>query len=905
MKPPKLLITVAKGNADCKPVSMDMFGTNLLFDRDRDSVDPEGGRVSNVFESAIDKLRVTTLRYPGGTISEKLFDLANPNSANQVISWALKNVDAFDPDGGGPLKPGTLTLTGAIDFANLKNVSLTIVLPTYSFLGQSTDDQGHRLEVVDDAAVQSFILSTLREAWSHGVIIQAFELGNEWWADNSSVFGTLMTPTEYGRIASHLARVVHAGIVDFEAEVGLSVSYPKPDVVVQVGPGGNAEQYLLNGFAAPKGFSGNTIAATDLIFREFERGDELAAISGVVTHRYLTGSSANIDGWKYRPFDRFSELAFSNAGISDLTRYVSEWNVAGRNEEELGHKHAGAIVSLFSEMAFAGVDHANIWSIQQNNQSRLAQNAGFAGESFGGLTSGGVTFRLMRDALPELQPEKISDNNSNLLTYLYGADDRKVLYIINSSDHDESFSFVPGSILDNYKYGWAAIVEPNSGMDPASSSLAEVHIISGSDLILNGKIAYTLHPSDVMQLSLVASRGVSIDGTEGFDRIIGSSYNDNLFGGDGNDVIVGCAGRDSIDGGTGSDVLIGGSIDWTFDYISGQVFRLYKTILGREPDRDGHFGNTILIAANSKSLEQTASDLSTSPEFYNRYGSLDNRDFVTQLYRNVLGRTPAEWEVGGWLRSLNNGVDRIHVSLGFSESQEFCAKTSATALSFSQEGYRMHWSDDVFRLYQTILDRTPDRAGFLGWTGALAGGMPWEAIIDGFMKSSEFGSRFPNLDNKEFVTQLYNTAFHRSPDPEGLKGWLEALNSGVLSRAQAVNGFIQSTEAKAASAPRLPEWMHGQGADDVLASGQGNDVLFGGVLSDTFVFRAHEQGVNRVIDFESWDVLRLDGFGYASSDEAISHMHQLGDDVQFSDQEVQITFTHAHIADFHDSISLI
>ena len=896
------LSSVPASSASDKPISLGMFGTNLLFDRDRNSQDPGGGQVSSVFESAIDKLRVTTLRYPGGTISEKLFDLTDPNSANQVTSWAMGNISAFDPDGGGPLTPGTLPLAGALGFASAENVSLTVVLPTYCFLGQVKDQLGHRFEVIDDLAIGSFVSELLTSARSCGVKIGAFELGNEWWADNSGLFNTLMTPTEYGRIASHLARIIDAEIAGFEVRIGSSSDYLKPDIVAQVGPGGNAERYLATGFAAPKGYVGNTVDATDLIFREFERSDERAALSGLVTHRYLTGPQANIDGWKYLPFERFSDLAFSSGDFPNLSRYVSEWNVSARNDDELGSRHAGALVSLFSEMALAGVDHADIWSVQQNNRSRLAQNAGFAGESFGGLTAGGITFRLMRDALPGLKPELVTDNSHDLATYAYGVDGKKVLYIVNTSDCDQTFSLDPRSVLADYQFGWAAVIEPRSEVDPAQSSLADVRIITGSNLISNSKVAYTLHSSEVMQLTLVASQGVAINGTEHSDKIGGSNFDDVLFGGDGNDFIIGSGGRDLLDGGTGSDIIIGGSIDDTFDVVAGQVFRLYKTILGREPDAGGHYENSKLILGNYKSIAQVADDILASPEFHDHFGPSNNGEFVTQLYQSALGRVPADWEVGGWVESLEGGLSRVQVSLGFSESPELYAKTSAEILEFSREGYKMLWSDDVFRLYQTLLNRTPDQLGLVGWASGLANGMPWEDAVYGFMKSSEFSSYFPNLDNQAFVIQLYSNAFHRPPDLEGSRSWLELLNSGALSRAQVVDGFVQSAELRAGSAPKLVDWMHAQGSDDVLTAGQGNDVLFGGMLSDTFIFRAHEQGTNSIVGFEPWDFLCLDGFSYSSTDEAISHMHQVGDDVQFSDQEVQISFTHAHLVDFHDSL---
>ena len=62
-------------------------------------------------------------------------------------------------------------------------------------------------------------------------------------------------------------------------------------------------------------------------------------------------------------------------------------------------------------------------------------------------------------------------------------------------------------------------------------------------------------------------------------------------------------------------------------------------------------------------------------------GSLDNRGFVTGLYRNALDREPDRAGLDGWVDLLDGGVARSDVVLGFSESAEHVALTAANIQS--------------------------------------------------------------------------------------------------------------------------------------------------------------------------------------------------------------------------------
>ena len=69
-------------------------------------------------------------------------------------------------------------------------------------------------------------------------------------------------------------------------------------------------------------------------------------------------------------------------------------------------------------------------------------------------------------------------------------------------------------------------------------------------------------------------------------------------------------------------------------------------------------------------LSSVAQNFIASPEFSAKYGTLDNTQFVTQLYANVLHRAPDAGGLAYHLDSLAHGATRADVLVGFSESQE-------------------------------------------------------------------------------------------------------------------------------------------------------------------------------------------------------------------------------------------
>lgn len=58
-------------------------------------------------------------------------------------------------------------------------------------------------------------------------------------------------------------------------------------------------------------------------------------------------------------------------------------------------------------------------------------------------------------------------------------------------------------------------------------------------------------------------------------------------------------------------------------------------------------------------------------------------------------------------------------------------------------------------------------------------------LIDSFGTSAESRTLYGSGDTSNFITSIYRNVLNRAPDPEGLQFWVNAVNTGVLSRARA------------------------------------------------------------------------------------------------------------------------
>lgn len=154
------------------------------------------------------------------------------------------------------------------------------------------------------------------------------------------------------------------------------------------------------------------------------------------------------------------------------------------------------------------------------------------------------------------------------------------------------------------------------------------------------------------------------------------------------------------------------------------IVRLYNAFFLRQPEHNGLM-YWISRMDSDLALDQIPDFFMVSQEFVNRYGSLNNADFVTLVYKNVLGRVPDPEGHAYWAGRLDSGeISRGTMMLGFSESDEYINNTKLR--------------DQIVLSYNLLLRRVPTDNEYTTWAndGDIAN------MINAIINSNEFLLRF-------------------------------------------------------------------------------------------------------------------------------------------------------------------
>jgi Tol biopolymer transport system component len=115
-----------------------------------------------------------------------------------------------------------------------------------------------------------------------------------------------------------------------------------------------------------------------------------------------------------------------------------------------------------------------------------------------------------------------------------------------------------------------------------------------------------------------------------------------------------------------NSIVSGGPLDQQISPVA----RLYSAAFLRAPDSGG-LRYWIGRRNHGFTLSRMASVFAASSEFRTRYGALSNRDFVTRVYRNVLGRDADAGGLAYWTDRLDRRITtRGDLIVSFSEASE-------------------------------------------------------------------------------------------------------------------------------------------------------------------------------------------------------------------------------------------
>jgi len=100
-----------------------------------------------------------------------------------------------------------------------------------------------------------------------------------------------------------------------------------------------------------------------------------------------------------------------------------------------------------------------------------------------------------------------------------------------------------------------------------------------------------------------------------------------------------------------------------------------------------------------------------------------------------------------------------------------------------------------YMLYKAAFNRTPDASGLGYWISKMDSGMSYSDVAKNFVTSAEFKTAFggSNPSVNTLVTKLYNNVLNRTPDAGGLAFWQDKLNTG-WSTADVLGFFSTSGE---------------------------------------------------------------------------------------------------------------
>lgn len=191
------------------------------------------------------------------------------------------------------------------------------------------------------------------------------------------------------------------------------------------------------------------------------------------------------------------------------------------------------------------------------------------------------------------------------------------------------------------------------------------------------------------------------------------------------------------------------------------------------------------------------------PSFYDQGNDIflytDNRDYAqTHLGRGLLDIYRFDGLREEFIL-LSRGYDRMTVTYDEAKSPtDTLIDIERVQFDDGFLAFDIYWHPGaVYRLYQAAFDRAPDPEGLGFWIKAMdRNEIELPDVAHAFMSSEEFAFRYgavETLSDEEYLTLLYQNVFDRKPDTLGFDFWLEQQANGV-GRDQILAGFADSLE---------------------------------------------------------------------------------------------------------------
>ena len=145
--------------------------------------------------------------------------------------------------------------------------------------------------------------------------------------------------------------------------------------------------------------------------------------------------------------------------------------------------------------------------------------------------------------------------------------------------------------------------------------------------------------------------------------------------------------------------------------------------------------------------------------------------------------------------------DNIQIKLGMDDFLYTWPNMAYQSISLKLSTGKQSTRELVTEIYVATFGRAPAYDGLTYWTNAVdTGGFTIDQVAQSFFDQPETQEKFPEgSSNSEFITTIFDNVLNRAPADSGLAYWVDALDSGVMRRDQAIMAIINGAKAATGS----------------------------------------------------------------------------------------------------------
>ncbi len=265
----------------------------------------------------------------------------------------------------------------------------------------------------------------------------------------------------------------------------------------------------------------------------------------------------------------------------------------------------------------------------------------------------------------------------------------------------------------------------------------------------------------------------------------------DIFGSKKDDLLTSTKNDDVIDGGKNLDTVI-----YSGKY-SDYTFTIADKKVTVKDNRSGTNDGTDTLSNIEKLAFADKNALITSKEIK----AIDALGF--QAEKVYLGKSDSYkfYDLGGdnYGVGSSTGIDELTGASLLKFDDKNLNLVSDIKATFDQVTGLNTDSGEMFRLYNAAFARFPDADGLKYWIDQFSSGKNTRRVVaQSFLDSAEFTEKYgSNVSDETYVNNLYKNVLGRDADAEGLNYWVGNLSSGLETRYEALLGFAESAENKA------------------------------------------------------------------------------------------------------------